>query len=170
MIIGNVTRQPSTLEGTPGRMELENGFECDTLELQWADNQRGVSCTLPAPGSDAEFYDGKVWYSPTLKRLVIRYADKNGRQDCLVHNGNWAGEGQGEITQIHGCTEVGDGYGEIQRPDQVMQWGIKSSGPTLAKLIDSLRVQDLSEADTILQVDGEDQGFHDVHIAYGWAG
>lgn len=162
MVKGEVVRQRSTPEGTPGRMTLENGFSCDTLELQWAQNKRGISCT--APGVD----HGKVWYSPTLKRLVIRYADRNGRQDCLVHNGNWAGEGEGEITNVHGCTEVGRGYGDIQRPNGKKQWGIMRSAPTLAELIGSLACP-VEEADTVLTVDGEQHGFHDVEMTYRWA-
>lgn len=161
MIPGAVVRQRSNEDGTgtPGRMEIENGFGADTLELGWHNNERSRSCT--APGVDR----GKVWYSPSLKRLVIRYADRNGRHDCLVHNGNWAGdEDLGEKTQIHGCTEVGNGYGPLQRPDNEMQWGILHSGATLAGLIDSLKC-DVSEADTI--IDG--QGFHDVEITYSWA-
>jgi hypothetical protein len=163
MIRGEVPRQRSTETGTPGAMALENGFSCDTLELGWHDNERGRSCTK------ADTYRGKVWYSPTLKRLVIRYEDKNGRQDCLVHNGNWAGDAdRGEITQVHGCTEVGHGYGPLQRPDGRMQWGILHSGATLAGLIDSLRC-DPGEADTVLSINGQELGFHDVEITYRWA-
>lgn len=144
-------------------MQLENGFSADTLELPWHNNERGKSCT--APGVDK----GKVWWSPSLKRLVIRYADRNGRKDCLVHNGNWAGDvDAGEITQIHGCTEVGNGYGNLERPDKKMQWGILHSGATLAGLIESLRCS-VEEADTVLTINGQDQGFHDVEIIYVWA-
>lgn len=142
---------------------LENGFGCDTLELAWHDNERGRSCTM------ADTYAGKVWWSHDLKRLVIRLEDKHGRKDCLIHNGNWAGDvDAGEITQVHGCTEVGNGYGEIQRPDKKMQWGILHSGATLAGLIDSLRCP-AEEADTLLEINGEQQGFHDVEITYRWA-
>lgn len=169
MIRGKVIRKKPTPLGTPGVLTLENGFSCDTLELAWHNNERGRSCT--AAGVDR----GKVWYSPTLKRLVIRFAPRNGRQDCLVHNGNWAadeedldGDGVPEVTQVHGCTEVGHGYGEVQRPDKRMQWGILHSGATLAGLIDSLRCP-IDEADTVLEINGEKQGFHDVEFTYEWA-
>jgi hypothetical protein len=161
VIRGEVVRQQSRPDGTgtPGRMALENGFSCDTLELGWHNNERGRSCT--APGVDR----GKVWYSPTLRRMVVRYEDRNGRRDCLIHNGNWAGdEAAGLKTQVHGCTEVGHGYGEVQRPDGVKQWGILVSGATLAGLIDSLKCSS-AEADTV--IDG--QGFHDVEMTYRWA-
>lgn len=159
IVRGRVIRQRSTVNGTPGAMAFDNAFSCDTLELGWHGNERGRSCTM------ADTYRGMVWYSPSLKRLVIRFEDKNGRKDCLVHNGNWAGdEDRGQKTQVHGCTEVGHGYGEIQRPDGRNQWGILHSGATLAGLIDSLRCQP-ELADTV--IDG--QGFHDVQIAYQWA-
>jgi len=80
-----------------------------------------------------------MWWSPTLNRIVVRLEDKNGRKDCLIHNGNWAGIGDGRITQIHGCTEVGQGYGDIMRHDGIMQFGIKNSGQTLSALIDHLK-------------------------------
>jgi hypothetical protein len=169
VIRGKVVRGESTPFGTPGRMALENDFRCDTLELGWHNNERGKSCTK------ADTYRGKVWWSPSLKRLVIRFEDKHGRKDCLVHNGNFAGEerdidgdGAAEVTQIHGCTLVGVGHGDVQRKDGKMQFGIKQSGSTLAALIESLRVKDLSEADTVIEMNSDGHGFHDVEIQYRW--
>jgi len=170
LIPGKVIRQLSTPLGTPGRMTLENGYAADTLEPPWANNERGKSCT--APGVDR----GRVWWSPTLKRLVVRYADRNGRRDCLVHNANFAaageedvdGDGVPEVTQIHGCTAVGDGYGDIRRKDGRTQWGITRSVAALERLIVSLRCP-IEQADTVLEVDGARQGFHDVEITYLWA-
>lgn len=169
MIHGKVLRQASTSLGTPGRLALDNGYLSDTLELPWHDNERGRSCT--APGVDR----GKVWWSPTLKRLVVRYAGRNGRQDVLIHNGNLAadavdqdGDGVPEQTQIHGCTEVGDGYGDIRRKDGRSQWGIRGSVAALERLIASLRCP-LEEAETVVEVVGERMGFQDVEIEYAWA-
>lgn len=159
--------------GTPGALVLENGFRCDSLELEWANNARGKSCILPGP-SDAEpqTYRGRVWWSPTLERLVIRYEDKNQRKDCLVHNGNFAartadldGDGVAEVTQVHGCTEVGRGYGEILRKDGRKQWGIKVSGPTLADLVASLRMPGV---DVIRDAEGYVSGYHEVEVTYRW--
>ena len=162
MIRGEVVRQAPTQHGTPGRMTLENGFSCDTLELPWRDNERGKSCT--APGVDR----GRVWWSPTLRRLVIRYEDRNGRRDCLVHNGNWAGDvDAGDITQVHGCTEVGNGYGDLQRPDKRTQWGVLHSGATLAGLIESLRDERVEAG--LTDAHGFVAGYHDVEITYRWA-
>lgn len=162
-IKGTVVRDESSVHGTQGAMELENGFKSDTMELQWLNNQRGVSCT--APGVD----HGRVWFSPHLQRPVIRYADRNGRQDCLVHNGNFASEAEGEITQIHGCTEVGRGYAWFTRqtpsgPRQ--QWGIKNSVVTLEELIKSLEIPG---ADHVTDQEGYISGYEDVEITYSWA-
>lgn len=158
MLEGTIVRQRSTPLGTPGALALSNGFGCDTLELPWHDNQRGVSCIV------ADVYEGWVWQSPMLKRLVVRLEDKHGRHDCLWHNGNFAadekdidGDGVPEVTQVHGCTEVGRGYGDIQRKDGKMQWGIKASGATLSELIEALR--DASQPG----------GFHRVRVQYLWA-
>ena len=129
-----VIRQGSLPEGTHGRLVTERAFCCDTLELGWHGNQRGISCIK------ADTYAGEIWFSPTLQRQVVRLEDKHGRQDCLIHNGNLAGDiALGMQTQVHGCTEVGQGYGLVQRPDKLgLQLGVLSSKDTLAKLIEHL--------------------------------
>lgn len=168
MIRGEVVRQRSTPYGTPGRLKLENGFSCYTLELPWHDNEKGRSCTI------ADVYRGRVWWSPMLKRPVIRLEDKHGRHDCLVHNGNFAadeididGDGVPEVTQIHGCTEVGAGYGDVMRRDGRKQWGIINSVKTLEALIASLR--DTTVEAGLADEDGFISGYHDVEITYKWA-
>lgn len=165
-ILGTVVREPSTPLGTRGSMLLGNGFGCDTLELPWHDNERGRSCTL------ADTYVGRVWLSPMLRRLVIRYEDKNGRHDCLVHNMNFAadatdidGDGVPEITQVHGCTGVGRGFGDIARPDGHRQWGILNSVVTLGALIESLK---LPGGSGLVNVHGFADGYDDVEITYSW--
>lgn len=168
IIRGEVVRQRSTALGTPGRMLLSNNFNCDTLELPWRNNERGKSCTKP------DTYRGRVWWSPTLKRPVIRFEDKHGRKDCLAHNANFAaeerdqdGDGAAEVTQIHGCTAVGMTYGPIERKDKKMQWGIRFSGSTLDALIRSLRDQSVEAG--LADEDGFLSGYHDVEITYRWA-
>ena len=125
----NIVRSRSTQEGTPGILTTDAGFTCKTLELPWANNQSGISCIF------ADIYTGGIWYSPHLNRLVIRLEDKHGRQNCLVHNGNFAGEGVNEVTQIHGCTEVGNGYGQLDNGTGRNQFAIEDSSATLALLI-----------------------------------
>lgn len=166
IIKGGVIRQKSTPLGTPGRLVLDNGFSCDTLELPWHNNERGKSCT--APGID----HGRVWFSPTFKRLVIRYADRNGRKDVLLHNANFAaeerdidGDGDLEVTQLHGCTAPGYGYTEIADKTNDLQWGIKSSVKALEALLTSL----LDGSPVVVGPEGFASGYHSVAIEYSWA-
>lgn len=130
-----IVRQKSAPEGTPGSLDTGEGFICDTLELPWADNKTGISCIVPRTRK------AWLWFSPHLNREVIRLEDTDGRYDCLLHNGNWAGEGAGEVTQVHGCTEVGRGYGQIKRPvdGNVTQFGILNSVVTLEALISHIK-------------------------------
>lgn len=166
---GKVLRKRGSPLGTPGRMTLQNGFSSDTLEKEWANNESGKSCT--APGVDK----GRVWWSPGLKRLVILFEDRNGRKLCEVHHGNHAGreadldgDGVPEVTNVHGCTLVGSGFGPVERKsDKKPQWGIKFSGSTLAALIDSLKID--GATDHSLDEHGFARGYHDVEIEYAWA-
>lgn len=138
-----IRRRRSQVWGTPGVLLTEQGFMCDTLELPWRDNRRGESCIV------ADAYIGWIWESPMLKRPVVRLENKHGRQDCLIHNGNFAGDtladidGDGKtgddlITQVHGCTLVGHDYGDLLNKNNVTQRGILHSKDTLSALIDHL--------------------------------
>lgn len=169
---GKVLRKLSTPYGTPGRLALDNGYLSDTQELAWHGNARGVSCTLPAPGGAPEVYRGRVWRSPTLGRLVVRFADAHGRKDCLIHNGNFAadavdidGDGVPEVTQVHGCTEVGDGFGEVLRRDGKTQHGILGSVKALERLIKSLENSSEHATDEY----GFVSGYDDVEVEYSWS-
>jgi len=128
-----IIRSSSTVDGTPGTLDTGEGFTCDTLELQWANNQSGISCILP------DTYSASIWYSPTLDKNVVRLEDKHGRSNCLIHNGNWAGEGKGEVTQIHGCTEVGYGYGKLVNTNGIPQFAILSSVKALDALTEHIQ-------------------------------
>lgn len=163
---GTVIRGRSSPLGTPGALAIPGArFSCDTLELGWHGNERGRSCI------HAGVFRGWVWWSPTFFRPVVRLEDRFGRQDCLLHAGNWAaeerdldGDGVPEVAQIHGCTEVGRGYGEILRKDGAKQWGITTSGATLAALIDALA----DGEPRIVGPGGRMSGFHEVLLAYEW--
>ena len=144
-INGVIFRGQESKDGTPGVLTLDNTFTCDTLELPWRNNQRGVSCIRP------DTYRGWVWESPTMGHKVIRLEDKNGRADCLIHNGIWAGDTlEGETTHVHGCTLVGHGYGVITWKG-VTQWGIYDGIKTLADLIESLQNEDGSYDDVMIR-------------------
>lgn len=125
--------------GTTGVLSiLQSPFRCDTLELPWLNNKTGESCVV------SDIYKCWPWFSPNLKRLVLRLEDKHQRENCLVHNANFAGVDdpntpEHEITQIHGCTAVGKGYGQIQKPNSTeTQLGIKNSVKTLEALLEAI--------------------------------
>lgn len=125
-----ITRGLSADTGTPGILRTEEGFTCDTQELPWRNNKTGVSCIM------ADTYQAELWNSPHFGFAVIRLEDKHGRADCLIHNGNFAGDtSKGDKTQVHGCTEVGRGFGEVDRGDGTTQHGILNSKAMLFALI-----------------------------------
>jgi hypothetical protein len=141
-MIVTIRRDKQQSWGTPGKLVTANGFVCDTLELPWRGNQRGMSCITP------DSYNGWLWQSPTMKRTVVRLENKHGRQDCLVHSGNFAGDtlldidgdsrGGDLVTNVHGCTLVGLGFGMIQNKNGDMQQGILHSKVELNELVEHL--------------------------------
>ena len=149
----SIEREASTYDGTPGKWTMTgiNGpWSCDTLELPWANNERGRSCVI------ADSYTAKLDHSDHLggpKHQVYRLEDKHGRQNVLIHNANFAGEVKaGQETELHGCTSVGRGYGDLWRTDGVKkkQFAILASVKTLESLI-------------------ENTGGDDLRITYTWA-
>ncbi len=141
-MIATIRRGQQQVWGTPGKLVTAAGYVCDTLELPWRNNERGLSCII------ADSYSGWLWQSPTMKRTVVRLENKHGRQDCLIHSGNFAGDtlldidGDGHggdlVTNVHGCTLVGHGYGEIQNKQGEMQQGILHSRDALNELVEHL--------------------------------
>jgi hypothetical protein len=65
---------------------------CATLELPCQDNTPGISCIID------DSYNATIWHSDHLDCDLLRLQDKHGRQDCLIHCGNFAG---GRVTR-HG--------------------------------------------------------------------
>lgn len=122
-----IVREQSADTGTPGILIVPSiDWRCHTLELPWRNNEKGVSCIM------ADTYRCTVGSSPSLHRTVLRLEDRYGRTDCLIHNGNWAGDSaKGLFAQVHGCTLVGTGYAEVERPDGAPQFGIINSVKTL---------------------------------------
>jgi hypothetical protein len=130
-----IDRGKSEDTGTPGRLTIrQHEFNCDTLELPWRDNEKGKSCII------ADTYNAEVWFSPHLGRRVLRLEDKHDREDCLLHNGNFAGDADlGMETQVHGCTLTGSGYADIERGDGGgMQHGIQHSVAMLETLLTAI--------------------------------
>jgi hypothetical protein len=130
----HITRNQTSASGTHGDLLAINAagesFGCVTLELPWQNNACGVSCIMP------DSYAAAIWRSDHLECDVLRLEDKHGRQNCLIHPGNFAGDvSQGLETQVHGCTLVGSNYGALINVDGKSQAAILNSRATLAKLI-----------------------------------
>lgn len=127
-----ITRQKSVPTGTPASLLVtDTGFTCNTLELQWNDNDPGISCIK------ADIYAAQIGYSGHLGRDVLRFENKNGRTDIEAHNANFAGQvSMGMVSQVLGCIAVGSSYGDIERPDgKGTQYGILNSVDTLDALL-----------------------------------
>jgi hypothetical protein len=129
-----ITRSHSNPSGTPGDLVVTNAagetFTCRTLELPWRNNEPGVSCIME------DSYRATLWRSEHLDCDVLRLEDKHGRQNCLIHCGNFAGDvTDGMETQVQGCTLVGDRYGSLVNDDGSSQVAILDSRLTLLRLV-----------------------------------
>jgi hypothetical protein len=74
---------------------------CETLELPWRDNQRGISCIPEGT------YECKVADSPSRGYPVYWLQDVPGRKDVQIHKGNFPKD-------IRGCILVGEERGVNQ--------------------------------------------------------
>jgi hypothetical protein len=74
---------------------------CETLELPWRDNQRGISC-IPEG-----VYECKMAHSPSRGYPVYWLQNVPGRQDVQIHIGNFPKD-------IRGCILLGEERGDNQ--------------------------------------------------------
>lgn len=89
---------------TLGKMTLENGWSCTTLENPWLDNQRKISCIPEGT------YKLRKRISPIVNRTSKNEFDEGwevvgveGRSLIMVHIGNYE-------RNTHGCILTGEGY------------------------------------------------------------
>ncbi|WAS28547.1 hypothetical protein [Vibrio phage LV6] len=113
----HIAREPSTDQGTFGKLYLPNGRTLETIELPWRDNKTSISC-IPAglyyctPWNSSRF--GKVWH------LV----DVKGRSYILIHKGNVAGDAsKGYKTNSAGCILIGKYRGVLGNQKAVLNSG-----------------------------------------------
>jgi hypothetical protein len=93
---------------TMGVLELDNGFECDTLELTWLKNTPQFSC-IP---------EGTYTVVPRTSQKYgkhLHVTNVPNRNLILIHWGNYAGSVNPKTKQpdIKGCIMVGYGYSDI---------------------------------------------------------
>lgn len=105
-----ITREPSTQDGTFGRLRVEHDgktFECDTLELPWMHNRRSISC-IPMGSYPVDWsHSGKFG-------ACYRLRDVPERSGILIHAGNYAGDRtKNRRADVEGCILLGMARGEI---------------------------------------------------------
>lgn len=126
-------RERSTDQGTFGKLTLEKGWSCVTIELPWRDNKRQRSC-IPA-GT----YECSMTNSPKFGRV---YTVKNvrGRSHILFHAGNYAGDVEkGFRSDVEGCILVGSAKGTLNNQQVVV-----NSRNTLRKFHEELGSKDFT--------------------------
>lgn len=104
MITVTITREPSTDDGTFGRLHVEHDgatFECDTLELPWKHNQRNISC-IPLGTYPVD------WSHSAKFGACYRLRDVPERAGILIHAGNFAGDRtKMRKADVEGCILLG---------------------------------------------------------------
>lgn len=70
-------------------------FDCKTIELEWQNNERNVSC-IPSG-----FYNLKFEWSPRFNQNLWELKGVPGRSEAKIHVANY-------YTQLQGCIAVGD--------------------------------------------------------------
>jgi hypothetical protein len=110
-----LTRTLTGDQGTLGKLTFGPGrFECDTLELPWRGNKRGISCM---PGGRFLFKfrpDGKhgPCYEEWDDLATTKKEDVPERDNCQFHSANLAGDKEkGYVSELEGCIALG--YGTI---------------------------------------------------------
>jgi len=120
-------RTGTGVQGTPGVIFFDGDFISVSLELQWLDNQRDISCVK------AGLYRITVHESPKFGHCAKLHAVP-GRDDILVHWGNWAGVLSLEyLSNTLGCIMPGTIFTEL-----VGQSAIKDSKKAFAVFMEVL--------------------------------
>ena len=113
-----------------GTLEVLRGgdvvFKCFTLELPWKNNERQVSCIMPAPGAERTYKARKTKKSPSFNYEHLDILDTPGRTAVKVHAANYA------QLQLLGCIAVGDKLADINGDGEM---DTTSSRKTLEKLL-----------------------------------
>lgn len=126
-----LTRDPSTDEGTPGRLVSDDGeLALRTIELPWRSNEMGASCISPGT------YQAALYDSPTKGRVYL-LQDVPRRSEIEIHSANFAGDTRrGWESQLLGCIAPGLGIGRLQNADGKLQLATLNSRAALSRLIE----------------------------------
>ncbi len=131
-------REPSTDEGTPGRLTGE-GVDFCTLELPWRDlNGNGIgdpqmSCITPGTYECA-------WHESPHFGWCYEVTGVKGRSHILIHAANFAGDTpKGWQSQLLGCIALGQRHGVIQNKWGKAQRAVVSSKTSVTKFHELMR-------------------------------
>lgn len=105
-----------------GELYIDDKFFCYTLEREWLDNKRRVSCIPPG------IYDCKP-YSSEKYPSVTEITDVEGRDKILIHQGNF-------YWDIEGCILLGNSYKEDLKVKGKRTGAVYHSVKTLKRLFD----------------------------------
>jgi hypothetical protein len=111
-------RDKTTDQGTYGVLKvMETGWQCQTIELPWRSNKRGLSCIRQGI-YNAEY----VNRTASGKFTNVYYLqDVPGRSGILVHAGNVAGDiTKGFESDVEGCILVGKRRGILDGQQAVL--------------------------------------------------
>lgn len=103
-------------------------FDCKTLELEWKNNARNVSCV------PAGFYNIELETSNRFNRHLWELKGVPGRSEAKIHVANY-------YTQIQGCIAVGDMHTKINSDGFL---DIRNSANTLSRLHNIMNSQSKS--------------------------
>ena len=113
-----------------GTLEVLRGgdvvFKCFTLELPWKNNERQVSCIMPAPGAERTYKARKTKKSPSFNYEHLDILDTPGRSYVKLHSANFAQK------ELKGCISVGDKLTDMNGDGEL---DATSSRKTLEKLL-----------------------------------
>ena len=141
---GTLTRFQTSDQGTFGRLVLESGFACATLELPWRDNKKDESC-IPEGTYLFKKREGSPKHG-TVYEMVLDSEAPN-REHVQIHAANLGGDVKvGFVKQLEGCIAPGMKVSIFQagvKPaGEKAQQGVTESVKTLKLLIANLDWED----------------------------
>ncbi len=116
MKIVNIIRTETSNQGTFGLLST-TGFSCYTGELEWQDNQHGISC-IPAGSYQC------VWHNSPSKGWVYEVTNVPDRGDILIHIANFCGTTPEYKTDLLGCIGLGTSLGSISGQKAIISSGL----------------------------------------------
>jgi len=119
-----IIRFTNGYKATLGELYINDEFFCYTLEREWLDNQRRISCIPPGKYS-CEPYSSKKYPS------VTEITNVPHRDKILIHAGNY-------YWDIKGCILLGDRYVTLAIATEKRTGAVYNSKKTLNKFFDKV--------------------------------